>query len=128
MYSQIQFFDKLSVNRREDADLWLKMGQAALGANAAKRALACSKRALMIRSGWADAIALKGCSQYMTGDYFKSIQTFEKIRGDKKLACFAWLMTGRSLRKIGEHERAQLAFEKASLLDPENKLVAFVNK
>ena len=124
----VQYFDELSLSRREDADLWLKMGQAALGANASKRALACSKRALMLRSGWPDAIALKGCSQYLTGDYFKSIQTFEKIRGDEKLACFAWLMTGRSLRKIGEHERAELAFDKASALDPENDLVAFVSK
>jgi tetratricopeptide (TPR) repeat protein len=124
----VQYFDKLSVTRRDDADLWLKMGQAALGANAAKRALACSKRAIMLRSGWPDAIALKGCAQYLTGDYFKAIQTFEVIRRDKKLACFAWLMTGRSFRKIGEHERAELAFEKASLLDPENELVAYVNK
>ena len=124
----VKYFDELSLSRRDDADLWLKMGQAALGANASKRALACAKRALAIRPGWPDAIALKGCSQYMTGDYFKSIRTFEKIRGDKKLACFAWLMTGRGLRKIGEHERAQLAFEKASAIDPENDLVAFVNK
>lgn len=124
----VRYFDKLTVSRREDAELWLKMGQAALGANASKRAMACSKRALAIRSGWPDAIALKGCSQYLTGDYFKSIRTFERIRSDEKLACFAWLMTGRSLRKMGEHERAALAFEKASKLDPENKLVAYVNK
>jgi len=124
----VKYFDELSLARREDADLWLKMGHAALGANAPKRALACANRALAIRSGWSDAIALKGCAEYMTGDYFKSVKTFEMIRGDNKLACFAWLMTGRNLRKIGEHERAQLAFEKASTLDPDNKLVAFINK
>jgi hypothetical protein len=37
-------------------------------------------------------------------------------------------MTGRNLRKMGEHERATLAFEKATLLDPDSKLVAFVNR
>jgi tetratricopeptide (TPR) repeat protein len=124
----VRYFDELSVSRREDAEIWLKMGQAALGANASKRALACSKRALVIRAGWPDAIALKGSAQYLAGDYFKSIQTFERIRGDKKLGCFAWLMSGRGFRKIGEHERAELAFERASVLDPQNKLVAYVNK
>ena len=124
----VRYFDELSVNRRQDAGIWLKMGQAALGANASKRALACSTRALVIRAGWPDAIALKGSAQYLAGDYIKSIQTFERIRGDKKLGCFAWLMSGRSFRKIGEHERAELAFEKASVLDPQNKLVAYVNK
>lgn len=124
----VKYFDQLSLSKRDDADVWLKMGQAALGANAANRALACSKRALSIRSGWPDAIALKGCSEYLTGDYFKSIGTFKRIRGDQKLAGFAWLMTGRSLRKMGEHERASLAFEKASLLDPDSELVAFVNR
>ncbi len=124
----VKYFDELSLSKRDDADIWLKMGQAALGANATKRALACSKRALAIRSGWPDAIALKGSAEYLAGDHFKSIRTFERIRGDQKLAAFAWLMTGKSLRKMGEHERASLAFEKASLLDPNSKLVAFVNK
>lgn len=123
----VKYFDELTVSKREDAELWLKMGQAALGANASKRARACSQRALAIRSGWPDALALKGCAQYLTGDYYKSVGTFSRIRGDKKLGCFAWLMTGRSLRKMGEHERATLAFEKASQLDPNNKLVAYVN-
>lgn len=124
----IKYFDQLSLSKRDDAEIWLKMGQAALGANAANRALACSKRALSIKSGWPDAVALKGCAEYLAGDYFKSIGTFKRIRGDQKLAGFAWLMTGRNLRKMGEHERAALAFEKATLLDPDSKLVAFVNR
>jgi tetratricopeptide (TPR) repeat protein len=124
----VKYFDQLSVSKRDDATVWLKMGQAALGANASRRALACSKRALAIRSGWPDAIALKGCAQYLTGDYFRSIGTFKRIQSDQKLSGFAWLMTGRNLRKMGEHERATLAFKKASRLDPDSELVAFVNR
>ena len=124
----VKFYDSLVLSNRDNADAWLKMGHAALGANAPKRAMACAKRALNLRSCWADAIALKGCAQYLSEDYTQSLSSFERIRGNKDLSCFAWLMTGRCLRKIGEHEMASAAFKKAAKLDPGNELVAYLNK
>ena len=124
----ISYYDQLSIDRRNDAELWLKMGQAALGANAPNRALACAKRALTLRANWPDAIALAGCASYINHDYAGAIETFKKIATDEKNQGLAWLMMGKSYEQLGFTEKAQKAYQNARELEPENKLVALVSK
>lgn len=124
----VGYYDTLSLDRRGDAQLWLKMGHAALGANAPKRAFACSQRALSLRVSWPDAIALMGSAEYMNNDYKASINTFSRICGDKDLSCYAWFMTGKSLSRIGQYKKSSEAFKRAKMIDPENKLVSFAGK
>lgn len=124
----VSYYDTLSLDRRKDAQLWLKMGHAALGANAPKRALACSKRVLSLSGNWPDAIALMGSAEYMNKDYNMAINTFSKIRGDKDLSCYAWFMTGKSLSRIGQYKKSSEAFKRAEMIDPENILISFAGK
>ncbi len=91
----VEYYDRLSINDRESAELWLSMGHAALGADAPNRAASCASRALELRPAWADAIAINGCSLYLKRDYNSAVRTFRKIASDKQLGPFAWLMTAR---------------------------------
>jgi len=124
----VSYYDTLSIDRRSDEELWLKMGHAALGADAPKRAFACSQRALKIRGNWPDALALKGSAEYMNNDYKSAIKTFSRICNDKQLSCYAWLMTGKSLAKLGQHGKSAEAFERAKTIDPDNMLVSYLIK
>ncbi|MBE0534708.1 MAG: tetratricopeptide repeat protein [Phycisphaerae bacterium] len=122
----VGYYDKLSVDQRDDEQLWLQMGHAALGAGAANRAAACAARALTLRPGWEDAIALQGCAQYLSNDYDAAIQTFGRIIADKKMGGFAWLMSGRCYQQLGQHDLADRAYENASRLNPESKLTSLL--
>lgn len=122
------YFDKLSVDQRDSAELWLQMGQAALGADSSPRAAACARRALALRPGWSDAIAVQGCSLYLSQDYTAAIKIFRKITADKKLAGFAWLMTGRCYQQLGQTGSADKAYEKAVNLNSESKLVTLLTR
>ncbi len=122
------YFDKLSVDQRDSAELWLQMGQAALGADSSHRAAACARRALALRPGWPDAIAVQGCSLYLSQDYTAAIKIFRKITADDKLAGFAWLMTGRCYQQLGQIEPADKAYEKAVNLNSESQLVTLLTK
>jgi len=122
----VAYYDKLSVGRREDPALWLQMGRAALGSDAPDRALACAQRALTLRPAWEEAITLKGCAQYLNGDYAESVKTFRSIVGNKELGGFAWLMMGRSYQQLGDANQAQKAYETAAKLNPDSKLVALL--
>ncbi len=122
----VSSYNSLTVDNRDDASLWLQMGQAALGADAPNRALACANRALSIKPGWTEAVALKGCSQYLSSDYAESITTFRGLTSDKQLGGFAWLMTGRSYQQMGQLTQAQIAYENASRLNPDSKLVSLL--
>ncbi len=124
----VGYYDKLSVDQRDDEHVWLRMGQAALGAGAAGRAAACAARALALRPGWEDAIALQGCAQYLSNDYDAAIQTFSRVIGSKKMGGFAWLMSGRCYQQLGQHDLADRAYENASRLNPESKLTNLLAK
>ena len=67
--SAVDYYDQLSVEQRDNPEIWLKMGYAALGAGAPNQALGCAKRALAQKPGWPDAIALQGCGEYLNGRY-----------------------------------------------------------
>ena len=124
----VGYYNKLSVDQRENEELWLKMGQAALGANAPNRAATCARRALDLRPGWADAIALHGCAQYLNNDYDSAIGTFSRITRNKEMGGFAWLMSGRCYQQLGQHALADKAYENASQLNPQSELVSLISK
>jgi tetratricopeptide (TPR) repeat protein len=124
----VKYYDQLSVEQRENPQIWLQMGQAALGIEAPKRALACAARALDLQPGWPDAIALKGCAQYLDDDYDSAIKTFGKITSDKNMAGFAWLMTGRCYKQLGQTDLADKAFQNAAELGHDSKLITLLMK
>ena len=124
----VTYYDKLSLTQRDNEELWLQMAQAALGAGSAKRASACAARALSLRPGWADAIAVQGCAQYLDNDYDTAIRTFGRITANRKMSGFAWLMSGRCYQQLGWKDMADKAYAKASRLNPESRLVSLLAK
>ncbi len=120
------YYDQLSVDQRDNSEVWLRMGQAALGANAAKRAIACANKAYSLKPGSTDAVLLKGCGQYLSDDYKGAVSTFLKVVGDKKMGGFAWMMTGRCYQQMNLNDNAQKAYDNARRLDPDSKLVSIV--
>jgi tetratricopeptide (TPR) repeat protein len=124
----VTYYDKLSVSQRDNEELWLQMSQAALGAGAAKRASTCAARALSLRPGWADAIAVQGCVQYLNNDYDTAIRTFGRLTANRKIGGFAWLMSGRCYQQLGRKDLADIAYAKASSLNPESRLVSLLAK
>ena len=115
-------YDKLSIEERSDAWVWVKMGQAALGAGAANRAFVCGRKALALEPGSADALALIGCAQYVSGDYQAATKSFERIATDKENGSFSWLMRARCYERLGQMSRAERAYEKALEMNPHSKL------
>jgi tetratricopeptide (TPR) repeat protein len=105
--------DKLSVSERDNAQVWLRLGQAALASGSTQRAYTCSQRALKLNPGYTDAIMLEGCSQYANRNYYSAAQSFEKIVDDVKEGPFAMLMLGKCYEKQGDAARAKAAFERA---------------
>ena len=120
------YYDQLSPDNRNDARMWLQMGQAALGANAPVRALACASRTLELRPGWSEAIILKGCAQYINDDYNNAIQTFRRVISNDAKAGFAWLMTGRCYQQLGNDKLAEKAYDNAAKLSPDSKLLSLL--
>lgn len=118
----ISCYDKLSVFERNNAQIWVKIGQAALGTGAAGRAFICGKKALTLQPGLPDAIALIGCAQYAAGDYSTAAQSFEKITADKKNAGFAYLMKARCYEKLGQTKKAKDTYKKALEMNPQSEL------
>ncbi|MCD6392760.1 MAG: tetratricopeptide repeat protein [Planctomycetes bacterium] len=123
----VTYYDKLSVSQRDNEEIWLQMSQAALGAGAAKRASACAARALSLRPGWADAIAVQGCAQYLESDYDAAVETFGRITANRKMGGFAWLMSGRCYQQLGRKDQADWAYDKASRLNPESRLAVLLS-
>ena len=124
----VNCYNELSVKERDDAEIWVRMGQAALGAGAAERAFMCGERALALQPGYADAIALVGCAQYSMGDYAAAIKSFEKITPDKKNRGISWLMRARCYEQLGQTGKAERAYKKALEIEPHSKLGDFLAK
>ena len=109
-------YSKLNSKERDSVQVWLRMGQAALGSGDAKRAYACSKRALAIQPGFTDAIAVQGSAEYLKKNYADAIKSFEQIARDPKHESFAWTMLAKCHEHLGNSEKAKQAAEKAHLL------------
>jgi len=122
----VAYYDRLSIDQRDDPEIWLQMARAALGAGAPKRAYACAARALVLRPGWPDAVAVKACAQYLSADYTAAVKTFKRITSDKKIGAFAWTMTAKCYRQLGQTVRAKKAYEKAARLDPDSELLSLL--
>ncbi len=121
-------YGKLAVEQRDDAGMWLKMGQAALGAGMSNRALRCGRRALSIRFGLADAVALVGCAQYMSGDYSASLESFEQIITDEANGSLAWLMMARCYERLNQPEKASGAYSRALEINPDSQLGGYLGR
>ncbi|MEN8126312.1 MAG: tetratricopeptide repeat protein [Planctomycetota bacterium] len=123
------WYDKLSVIYRDDAEVWMNMAQAALALNDPKRAAYCANRAVKINPSWSQAYAVLGSAHYMGERYEQSLMAFSKITGDEELAGFAWFMSGRCHQQLGRTRQANIAFERAEELDPDNELImSFMKK
>jgi len=119
----LSFYGRLGASERENPDFWLELGQAALGAGAEKRAFVCSGRALALRPGWGDAIALRGCAAYMAGDYAGAAQILSSLASDPDNGHLSWMIRGRCYEQLGRNKQAEEAFERARQIKPESKLV-----
>jgi tetratricopeptide (TPR) repeat protein len=122
--SALFWYDKLSVVYRDDAEIWMDMAQAALGLNDSKRAAYCANNAIKARPSWPQAYALLGSAHYMQGLYDQSLKAFYTITDDDELGGFAWFMSGRCYQQLGRNRQANVAFERAEKLDPDNELIA----
>jgi tetratricopeptide (TPR) repeat protein len=122
----VNYYDQLTVTERDNPQVWLKLGQAALGTGAAGRAVECGRKALGLQPGLAEAIALIGCSQYVSGDYTSAIAEFEKIAADDKYGAFSWLMRARCYGRLGKLVKAKLAYQKALEMNPNSELGRFL--
>jgi tetratricopeptide (TPR) repeat protein len=105
--------DNIAAQQRDNPDLWLKMGQAALGSGSASRALTCAQRALNLRPGFTEAVVLKGSSHFMLKNYSECIKSFQEVLNDRTNTNFAWFMIGKCLQRQGEFEKAKQAFANA---------------
>jgi len=122
----VNCYNQLSVTDRDNPQLWMKLGRAALGAGAADRALECGRKALNLQPGLAEAVALVGCAQYVGGDYPAAVTNFEKIATDDKYGSFSWLMRARCYERLGKAGKARLAYQKALEMNPHSELGRFL--
>jgi tetratricopeptide (TPR) repeat protein len=118
----VNCYNQLAVTERDNPQLWLKLGRAALGAGAADRAFECGRKALKLQPGLAEAIALVGCAQYVGGDYDDAIEDFERIATDNEYGSFSWLMRARCYERLGRVGKAGLAYQKALEMNPNSEL------
>ena len=121
-----EYYSELNVKERNNIDIWVGMGRAALGAGIPRRALMCAERALNMRPGYPDAIVLLGCAQYADGDYDGAITSFERLTIDRKNAGFSWLMMARCYEQLGQMDRAEKAYNKALDASPDSELGKFL--
>ena len=124
----MNYYNKLSVHKRDDGNVWLQMGNAALGANLSDRAMSCDERALSLKPGWSDAVVLKGCAFYLSGEYQNGISVFSRVLNDKELGGIAWIMTGRCYEKLNLMTNAKRSYDKATEIDPGSRLVSIVSR
>ena len=122
--SALFWYDKLSVVYRDDATIWMDMAQAALELNDPKRAAYCANNVIKAKPSWSQAYAVLGSAHYMQGLYDQSLKAFYKITDDDELGGFAWFMSGRCYQQLGRNRQANIAFERAEKLDPDNQLIA----
>ncbi len=124
----VKCYSQLSVEERDNAEIWVKMGQAALGAGAPNRAFIYAQKALALQPGYSDAIALIGCAQYASGNYVAALKSFEKIAADRKNAGFSWLMRARCYDQLSQTDKAERAYKRALEINPHSELGDFLAK
>lgn len=124
----LRYYDRLLVQRRDDAELWLKIAQAALGADMIDRAAANANRALQLKPSWPQAYAVLGSAQYLQTNYEAAIRSFSYARRDDEISGYAWFMTGRCYAQLGQTAKAENAYQRAGDLSADSLLIRrFVN-
>lgn len=116
-------YDQLSLVYRDDPEIWYNMAESALGVEDTARAIRCAQKALQLRPSWAQGYAVLGSALYVKGDYERSLDAFAKITSDDEYAAFGWFMSGRCYQQLGQTVQANLAFDRAEQLDPNNELI-----
>ena len=96
----INSFSKLNLKERDNPQVWLRMGHAALGAGDAQRAYACSMRALAIQPDYPDAIAVKGSAEYLKNNYRDAVKSFKLLAAAPQHAQFAEIMLAKCYQHI----------------------------
>ncbi len=119
----LKWYDELSVLRRDDPQVWLEMGQAALGADLPDRALYCGQKALQLQPGLTEAQVVTACAFYLKNNYAEAVAVFQKVCHDSKWEAFGWWMSGLCYQRLGQNALARSAFEKASQLNPDSPLI-----
>jgi tetratricopeptide (TPR) repeat protein len=124
----LECFDKLSVTRRNDFQVWLGMAISSLGVSDSSRAKICAQKALSFNSDCVEAQMVGGCADYLSGKPMMALGTFMPLMNHEKFGGFASFMASRCYEKMGRSEQAAAAFKKASELNPQSPLVAmFLN-
>ena len=118
----MKYYSLLTAQDKANAQLWLSMGQAALGADLPRQALICSKKAIALKPDMMEAYLLSGSANYKSGNYRQAIDDFQKAASNVGHAHFAWLMTARCYEKMGNAERAKAAYEKAAQYGGDSEL------
>ncbi len=118
----VKYYSHLTSYDGKNAQLWILMGQAALGAGSTQQAISCSKKALAISPNLAGAYLLSGSANYVNGKYSEAIDDFHRAAADSSLTEFVWLMSARCYEKMGYVEQAKAAYEKASQFKSDSEL------
>ena len=119
------YLDKLNSVSKDDAEYWLKAGQAALGAKEGKRAIFCANRSLYLKPGWADAYILLGCGSYMVGEYQKGLDALSKVPDNLKQTDLVRIMTDKCLDKMGTRGQSEQEVEKVSNSEMKYQMLSF---
>jgi tetratricopeptide (TPR) repeat protein len=127
-YKAVSSYRQLGIENMDSAEIWLKMGQAALGAGMPERALRCGREALASRPGGPDVMRLIGSAQYAVGDFAAAADTFEKITLDHNSGAFAWFMRARCYERLGQTDKARQAYKTALEIDPQSELADLLTK
>lgn len=117
-------FDSVSDTQRDNPDFWLSLGQAHLGLNSANAAIACAKRALILKPNWAEATALLASGEYINKDYQSALLDFNKIKDNADIGAFAYLMIGKCYDRLGQSSKAKLAYQTSLSINPNNSYAA----
>lgn len=110
----VNCYDRLVIQRRTDAEVWLALANAALGAHLYTRAENAARKALQYRPGCPKATASLGAALYLQQRYDAALAQFTQLQKDEQLASFGWFMAGQCWQKLGQSAKAQLAFKKAA--------------
>jgi tetratricopeptide (TPR) repeat protein len=125
----LECFDKLSVSRRNDSQIWLGMAISALGVSDISRAKTSAQKTLSYKSDCIEAHMIIGCADYLNGKFLMALGTFIPLMEHREFGGFASFMASRCYEKMGRADQAAEAFKKASEISPDSPLVAmFMNK
>lgn len=116
-------YDNLTVLRRDDAEAWLGMAQAAMGADQYDRAAACAQKALQLKPSWPQGYAVLGSAQYLQKKYSPALDLFARLLNDDEFSGFAWFMTGRCYGRMGQTAKADAAYKRAGDRSADSPLV-----